>query len=90
MNQETAKQFLPLVQALADGKQIQMKHSSKDEWLDVDRPSFIGNVTSWRVKPEPREWVLHKCSINGITTARGVVGCGANYSEYIRVREILD
>ena len=33
MNKDNAKEFLPLVQALADGKTIQFKNAEK--WVDI-------------------------------------------------------
>lgn len=56
MNKESAKDYLPLVQALADGKTLQSNASG--EWKDVDDPGFGNPVTMYRIKPEPREvWV---------------------------------
>lgn len=62
MNKYNAKDYLPLVQALADGKTIQAKYPvSMDsfDWRDCkgDIP-FHGHASNYRIKPEPREiWV---------------------------------
>jgi Na+-transporting NADH:ubiquinone oxidoreductase subunit NqrF len=58
MNKDTARDYLPLVQALADGKVIQFKCAGG--WEDIGLPSFSGDPSDWRIKPEPREiWVNH-------------------------------
>ena len=54
MNKDTAKDYLPLVQALADGKTIQ-KFSAGDGWEDVRSPSFENPAKLYRIKPEPKK-----------------------------------
>ena len=56
MNKSNAAEFLPLVQALADGKTIQFKDHGK--WFDLaDGEIGFGNMHhNYRVKPEPREF----------------------------------
>ena len=58
MNKNNAKDFLPMVQALADGKTIQFYTGS---WVDLsseDETSFALPLERYRIKPEPklREW----------------------------------
>lgn len=53
MNKDTARGYLPLVQALADGKTIQWR-SSTGEWLDLEHVSLGDLPERYRVKPEPR------------------------------------
>ncbi len=57
MNASNAKDYLPLVQALADGKVIQ--HQKTDgTWIDDIEFSFDWPAHRYRIKPEPREiWV---------------------------------
>lgn len=62
MNKDNAKDYLPLVQALADGKTIQAKcQVGMDQfgWRDCEGDtSFHGLAENYRIKPEPREiWV---------------------------------
>lgn len=58
MTKETAIQFLPLVQALHDGKTIQYK-SADEGWKDVENPAFNMRPDEYRIKPEPRRlWVI--------------------------------
>lgn len=58
MNKDNAAQYLPLVQALADGKVIQ--HNPRvmvnAEWIDLHNPAFTEPPENYRIKPEPREW----------------------------------
>lgn len=59
MNKNTAKDYLPLVQALAEGKVIQV--SGVNGWVDVEAElSLCFAADQYRIKPEPREiWVNH-------------------------------
>lgn len=59
MNKENAKDYLPLVQALADGKVIQYQYKRADlssDWMDLESDvSFDQPAERYRIKPEPRE-----------------------------------
>ena len=59
MNKDTAKNYLPLVQALADGKVIQgfyRKSDSSGAWLDLEGSIvFDAPADQYRIKPEPKE-----------------------------------
>lgn len=58
MNASNAKDYLPLVQALADGRVIQARMFSCDPWKDCSRPDFTMDPSNYRIKPEPKEiWV---------------------------------
>lgn len=54
MNKNTAKDYLPLVQALAEGKVIQLQYTN-GTWHKVEDPSFDLPAENYRIKPEPRE-----------------------------------
>lgn len=59
MDAQRAKELLPIIQAFADGKQIQFKSVCKNkwEWKDVEDPQWFDR-NEYRVKPEPKEvWV---------------------------------
>ena len=57
MNKDNAKHYLPLVQALADGKTIQLFHRS-GVYNDVCSPDFSALPSDYRIKPELLEaWV---------------------------------
>ena len=51
MTREEAKQLLPIIQAYADGKTIQVW--ANDTWQDEEYPSF-GELSLFRIKPEPK------------------------------------
>lgn len=62
MNAQNAKEYLPLVQALAGGKTIQQLTTSQQtnemEWRNDPFPTFAADPKFYRVKPEPRRWWL--------------------------------
>ena len=53
MTREEAKKFLPIIQAFAEGKKIEMYYHSDKEWKDVFNPLF-NLCCEYRVKPEPK------------------------------------
>ena len=53
MTREEAKRMLPIMQAYADGKTIEML-CYNDEWKKVDEPSFKVDPKYYRIKPEPK------------------------------------
>jgi hypothetical protein len=61
MNKDNAKDYLPLVQALADGKMIQVNllfPSNEEKWRDSSDVEFCYPQVAYRIKPEPKEiWV---------------------------------
>lgn len=54
MNKDTARDYLPLVQALAEGKTIQYRNDS-NEWVDCEDPAFYQHASRYRIKPEPSQ-----------------------------------
>ena len=57
MNAQNAKEFLPLAQALADGKTLQYK---RDSWVDAEELDTIYHVArEYRIKPKPRTFKLY-------------------------------
>jgi hypothetical protein len=62
MNKNNAKEFLPLVQALAEGKTIQVFHPTFKDWENAENPEFCYSPDHYRIKPEPIE-------LEGITQA---------------------
>lgn len=55
MTKKDAHLFLPLVQALADGKTLQAKDIT-GEWSDLLNVTLAGEPKNYRIKPEPRKW----------------------------------
>lgn len=52
MNKDNAKEFLPLVQALAEGKTIQYRNLNSNTWSDVVQVAFSSAPDRYRIKPE--------------------------------------
>lgn len=58
MNASNAQDYLPLVQALAEGKTIQVIDILDGGWIDIHSMDLGAPANHYRVKPEPREiWV---------------------------------
>ena len=61
MNRMNAKDYLPIVQALADGKIIQFKYGENSPWRDtneITEITFQLPANYYRIKPVPKEiWV---------------------------------
>jgi hypothetical protein len=92
MNKNNAAQFLPLVQALAEGKTIQYKHDIRG-WIDQPIPCFDGCEPEWfRIKPEAREFNISFYEGGRVFDCRPVGEHVAKMplGTVIRVREILD
>lgn len=61
MNREEAKNLLPVIQAFAEGKDVQWKYKGNDNWHDAKGPTWSEDH-DWRIKPEPLEcWVVKDC-----------------------------
>lgn len=56
MNKNNAKDYLPLVQALAEGKTIQVEESGR--WIDMFDVAWVELPERYRIKPEPREIIV--------------------------------
>ena len=50
MTREEAKQLLPIIQAFAEGKIIQVL--DEGEWFDLREPDFKKSTNRYRIKPE--------------------------------------
>lgn len=53
MNRQQAKEILPLVQALAEGKIIEVKSKLSTEWIETSNP-ILDKYHDYRIKPEPK------------------------------------
>lgn len=54
MDREKAKELLPIIQAIAEGKTIQSKYiNGSNTWFDDNNLSF-GDGVEYRIKPEPK------------------------------------
>lgn len=57
MNREQAKKLLPIIQAFAEGKTIEIRSNSKynpGEWIETATPTFDIKSHEYRIKPEPK------------------------------------
>ena len=52
MTREEAKEMLPIIQAWAEGKNIQFL--SDGEWHDINQADFTCYPDKYRIKPEPK------------------------------------
>lgn len=78
-----AKEWLPLLQAMADGKQIQHR-TLNGQWIAVTAlPTFDSQPSDYRIAPEPRRVPLAMEDIPPVCWVR--IGLGA--TEYL-VRSI--
>ena len=50
MTREEAKKLMPVIQAFADGKDVETKTGSG--WMSIENMSFAGKPDSYRIKPE--------------------------------------
>ena len=89
MNKDNAHLYLPLVQALADGRVIQSVDSD-GEWFDMSDPQFCSKPDRYRIKPEPREWwcvIDKRHPLMTADAARALEACNGNF-EAVHVREV--
>lgn len=57
MNRQQAKELLPIIQAFAEGKTIEIRSNSKynpGEWIETATPTFDIKSHEYRIKPEPK------------------------------------
>jgi len=95
MNKENAHLFLPIVQALVDGKQIQYKQGCKDNqyWVDFEEDDQIGfhdDPEDYRIKPEPRRWDVWLHWAGKVINSDPDKWYGPNEWERITVQEVLE
>jgi hypothetical protein len=67
MTRDEAREFVKIVQAYADGKEIQHWSLDRKEWLDEGDDASLHSWMPHRIKPEPREWwVVLDCNMGGV------------------------
>ena len=65
MTREEIKELLPIMQAFAEGKSIQMRTENRP-WFDVlDDKLEIGKIFEYRIKPEEQSTVILYLKIKG-------------------------
>jgi hypothetical protein len=58
MTPERAKELLPVIQAFAEGKEIEMRTHPNNAWMPVAEASWLNSI-EYRIKPEP-PWTLSR------------------------------
>lgn len=53
MNKERAKELLPIIQAFAEGKEIEYRTKDEDDWSDIFYPTWIDD-RDYRIKTGPK------------------------------------
>lgn len=53
MTREEAKELLPIIQAFAEGKEIEYYDCNDDDWIKTDTPIWNSKI-NYRIKPEPK------------------------------------
>lgn len=54
MKRTNVKELLPIIQAYAEGKQIQYFDSIYKEWTNIESPTFNEDPSKYRIKPESK------------------------------------
>lgn len=54
MTKEEIKKFMPLMQAMLEGKTLQYNYNRIGDWIDVEEICTGNKVSNYRIKPEPK------------------------------------
>jgi len=97
MNRERAKELLHIIEAFANGEDIQRQFQitidpDKFEWNVTD---FIEGAGKYRIKPKPREWWIGDPDKNELVRAFRITdekqfSYLKDREQVIKVREVLD
>lgn len=90
MTRDNAKDYLLLVQALADGKTLQELYSGS--WVDLPYVEFSFEPAHYRIKPEPREFWINtypRYSCVHATKEDANNATASGLTETIHVREVI-
>ena len=93
MNRERAKELLTVIEAFANGEDVEYRAHIHDGWRKVHNLHVDCEVNEYQIKPpEPREWTLEEGSIDAPDTLIAFP-LGAEYGYIhaigIKVREVL-
>ena len=64
MNRERAGKLVVIMQAYADGEEVQVQ-SPGCGWIDIDEPNFVLPPEAYRVKRDPREFTAKVIKLLG-------------------------
>lgn len=90
MNRLRAKELLPIIQAYADGKDIQFK-SSSGEWksCDNDEPGF-NSADKYRIKPEQEVIFVTRFSDSSEVVVHNSLGEAPAYGTIKKFIEVME
>lgn len=76
MTKEEAKQWIPILQAYADGRAIQNCSMNGKIWYECNDPIFSARPSEYRIKPEPklRPWRQEEVPVGAIIRQKGCEG----------------
>ena len=87
MNREETKKAIEVMQAYADGAEIEVC-GGMNEWTPAITPTWKWLGKKYRIKPKPREfWVDPGRSLSSPEYSRA--NAETNLNHYIKVREVL-
>lgn len=92
MNKDTAREYLPLVRALADGRSIQ--HQKTDgTWIDEIELSFDWPAHRYRIKRNPKEFWFNRYD-HGVmhgpyASKQMAIEHSMNFAEQVCFREVI-
>lgn len=94
----TAKLLLPIIQAMADGKEIQTKIVRTDgshQWVTQHCLDFTGKPENYRIKPEPKEIWVNEYANTGVAahTSKDAAVRNAGVAatrKAVRYREVIE
>jgi hypothetical protein len=96
MTCERAKELLPVIQAFANGEEIQSKNFNHTKWTDIQKDwivDFSQSNYEYRIKPKPREWWIMESLKNGEVIGgpcRKPLNPPPSDYHWIHVREVSD
>ena len=78
MTREQAKELLPVIQAFAEGKEIELLFGT--EWIKATNPEFILSPKNYRIKPE-----LEYRPFKNLQECLNEMNCHSDFGWLIRV-----
>ena len=92
MNRDRARELLPIIQAYANGEEIQW-HTETTSWLACKDDEQFTYPCEYRIKPKPREFIIawdDKFSDAAIYEEYEVGSFHAvDWKNHVKVREVL-
>lgn len=91
MNRERARELLPVIQAFAEGEEIEYRrsNSSSDRSWRVPTTPYFSDDHEYRVKPSPREFWVRPCEFGEVRACNADRNVVASEG-WIKVIEVLD